>query len=98
MVGVEVRSSPLLHKRGLESVPDQEMVDFTVPNEHSELMGDGSLEGSTSSLSFDLPPPQFVLVWRHSNIERMLLEEHSTLGLPAGFFSEPEASLQRPLS
>jgi hypothetical protein len=66
VVGIEARGSPLLNKGGLESVPDQERVVFTVPNEHPELMGDGSLEGSTSSLSLDLPPLQLVLVWRCS--------------------------------
>ena len=67
MIGIEARGSPLLHKGGLEGVPDQERVIFTVPNEHPELMGDGSLEGSTSPLSLNFPPLKFVLVWGHSS-------------------------------
>jgi hypothetical protein len=77
VVGIEARGSPLLNKGGLESVPDQERVVFTVPDEHPELMGDGSLEGSTSSLSLDLPPLQLVLVWRHSRGQHSALRvEH----------------------
>ena len=33
MIGIEMRGSPLLHKGGLEGVPDQKMVVLTVPNE-----------------------------------------------------------------
>ena len=63
----EVRGSLLLHEKGgLEGVPYQERVIFTVPNEHHELMGDSSLEGSTSPLSHN-SPLSILLIWRHSS-------------------------------
>ena len=91
MIGIEARGSPLLDKGGLEGVPDQERVVFTVPNEHPELMGDGSLEGSTSPLSLNFLSGGTAAV-------RTTPVESRTSGFPAGFFSEPETSLQRPLS
>ena len=67
VIGIEARGSPLLHKGGLEGVPDQKRVILTVPIEHPELMGDGSLGGSTNPLSFNLPLLKSIIIWGHSS-------------------------------
>jgi hypothetical protein len=55
MVRIEAWCSALLNEGGPEGVPDQKRVVFTVPDEHPEIRRDGSLEGSSSLLSLDLP-------------------------------------------
>ena len=62
MVRIEAWCSALLNEGGLEGVPDQKRIIFTVPDEHPEIRRDGSLESSSSLLSLDLPSLQLVLI------------------------------------
>src|SRR5437588_9939216 len=62
MVGIEARRSPLLDKRGLEGIPDQDGVVLTIPDKNLDIMRHTSLESSSSSFHLDLPPLQFLLI------------------------------------
>ena len=97
MISIEARGSLLLHKGGLGGVPDQKRVVLTVPNEHPELMGDGSLGGSTSHLSLNLPLLKYPCLGHSSS------SDDSAFGVQNFRFAsrqdtEPVTSLQRPMS
>ena len=55
MVRVAVWCSVLLNEGHLEGLPDEDKIVFTIPDENPDIWGHGSLEGTSSLLSLDLP-------------------------------------------
>jgi hypothetical protein len=62
MIGIEARRSPLLDKRSLEGIPDQDGVVLTIPDKNLDIMGHTSFESSSSSFCLDFPPLQLILI------------------------------------
>ena len=64
MVCIKAWHSVLLNEGCLEGLPDQDRVIFTVSDENLDVLRHGSLESSSSALSFHLPTLQLVLINR----------------------------------
>jgi hypothetical protein len=62
MIGIEVRCSPLLDKRGLEGISDQDGVVLTIPDKNLDIMGYISFKSSSSLFCLDLPSLQLILI------------------------------------